>query len=131
MHLDKSKERELRNFGLFFTLVFALVGFVAVSSSSWKFGSFAISAILFTCTTIKPTALTIPYKLWLSITKRVSQILTPIELAFLYFTILTPFSIVYRISRQRKEHFESYANADSTWRDNFPEINKEFFRRSY
>jgi hypothetical protein len=61
----------------------------------------------------------------------VSQALTPLELGIVYFIILTPFSIFYRLSGKKIKKFNNKNSVTSTWRSDFVKIDKDYFGRAF
>ena len=122
---------DLRVFGVFFALVFALLGFKINAGPIWELTNILISVLFLIATLVRPIVLKTPYIYWLWISKKVSQALTPLELGIVYFIILTPFSIFYRLSGKKIRKFNNKNSVTSTWRSDFVKIDKDYFGRAF
>lgn len=122
---------DLRVFGVFFALVFALFGFKINAGPIWEFTNILISILFLIAALVRPLVLKTPYRYWLWTSKKVSQVLTPLELGIVYFVILTPFSIFYRLSGKKIKKFNNKNSVTSTWQSDFVKIDKDYFRRAF
>ena len=91
--------RPEREFGL-------LVGSILAALGGWwivrdKFAALAagfvtVGALLLAFGALRPRALTLPYRLWMTLAERLSRVVTFVILSFVYFFVVTPIGVVKR-----------------------------------
>ncbi|MBI4691120.1 MAG: hypothetical protein HY754_12780 [Nitrospirae bacterium] len=95
----KTDNRILRNFGILFFIVFCLVSFYVYRRGFIDWQWFLIIGILFlTSGLVKPSLLRRFYKLWMLFALMLGRIMTHIILTITFFVIITPVTIILRIS---------------------------------
>ena len=84
-----------RKFGLFFTLVFALVGFYFYYLEKVNIFLFFLSLafVLLFLTILKPQILTPLNKLWMFLGFILGKIISPVVLGLIYFGLFSPISL--------------------------------------
>lgn len=124
-------KKDLRIFGfLLISLLVFIIASLEIENLVFYLFSFVLMLISL-ITLLRPFLLRKPLAFWMRLTKLVSKVMTPLELAFLYFVVLTPFGLVFNLLKIGKIN-EEYSKAEiSNWKEEFADINLEFFRKAY
>ena len=88
-----------RRFGTFFTIIFSIIAiyFFYLKIYTIVFTLIFLAAIFFLITFLKPKWLLPLNKFWMRIGYVLGIIISPIVMAFIFFGLITPYSIVMRI----------------------------------
>ena len=104
-HEDLRRSHEVkvpteRNFGLTFTVVFAIVaGILAWNENLTWAGIFGAGSALFLLLTFVAPALLRPLNLvWLKFGLLLHRIVNPLVMGFLFFIVITPFGLIMRLA---------------------------------
>ncbi len=110
-----------RKFGAFFTFMFVTASAYSYIKLSgvWLVPLLAISAILAIVTLAAPHFLTLFNRLWFGLGILMGKIVSPIVLGIIFFLVITPVSLVTRISG-RDVLFLKKRKVDSYWVDRQP-----------
>lgn len=129
MRAKSSKVRELRLFGLLFSslLFFLYFRFLGQSWTSYLMLALAIS--LFLVALLRPIILSKPFNYWMRIARKIGKVMAPVELGIIYFVVLTPFALVFRLMKGLSR--KNLREVDSAWESGFESINPDYFRRAY
>lgn len=130
-----SKLSAARKFGIFFSIIFALLlvySYVNFSNNSFFIKIFFITFLYFLFTTIFiPKTLIKPNELWMSVGFYIGKVANPIILGFLFFFIISPISIVTKIFG-RDELKLKKVNLDTYWiKRKSIKFNLESFKNQY
>ena len=94
----KSKENN-KGFGLLFFIVFILIGlWPLIKGDNPRILFFPIALVFLILGIMNAKILTPLNKLWIKFGELLGRIISPVVMAFVYFTILTPLSFLIRIS---------------------------------
>lgn len=88
-----------RRFGTFFTIIFSIIAiyFFYLKIYTIVFTLIFLAAIFFLITFLKPKWLLPLNKFWMRVGYVLGIIISPIVMAFIFFGLITPYSIVMRI----------------------------------
>jgi hypothetical protein len=104
-----------RQFGLFFSVVFALVGFYLLWQGQllWPLALFFVASLLFFLALVLPKALTPLNRGWLQLGLLLGRIISPLVIGLLFFLLITPVALLTRLFgrdalRLKKQQVDSY-----------------------
>ena len=126
-HLPSNK-----NFGYFFTLLFALIGayFYYSANLTWVY-VFVLTALIFLLLTlVKSDALLPLNKLWMRFGLLLGMIVSPIVLGIIFFGLFTPIAMLMRLIG-RDELRLKYTNKASHWISRDEPIKSESFKHQF
>ena len=88
-----------RNFGLFFTFVFAVASayFYYAENMTWAYSFFAAAFVFLIVTLVKRYALLPLNKLWMRFGLLLGMIVSPIVMGIIFFALFTPISLLMRL----------------------------------
>jgi hypothetical protein len=88
-----------KNFGFFFSAVFFTVAVysIYVQNQIIAYPLFVVALLFFISTLLKPELLLPLNKLWMQFGLLLGMIINPIVMAFIFFGLITPFSIIMRM----------------------------------
>ena len=93
-----TKKSPERSFGLLFGFIFLIISIWPLFFiGDLRLWSLIISVIFFSITFIKPIILRRLNKIWIKFGEVLGVVIAPIVMAFVYFLILTPISIIVRL----------------------------------
>jgi len=121
-----------KNFGYFFTLLFALVGayFYYSSNLSWAYVFVATALVFLLVTLIKSDALLPLNKLWMRFGLILGSIVSPIVLGIIFFGLFAPIAILMRLSG-RDELRLKFIQKTSHWISRDEPIKSESFGNQF
>ena len=121
-----------KEFGYFFTLLFALVGafFYYSANLSWAYVFVSIALIFLLITLMKSDALLPLNKLWMRFGLLLGMIVSPIVLGVIFFGIFTPIAMLMRLSG-RDELRLRFTQKASHWISRNEAIKPESFRHQF
>ena len=121
-----------RNFGYFFTLVFAIAAtyFYYAANIFWTYVFVAAASIFLLITLIKSDVLLPLNKLWMRFGFLLGIIVSPIVLGIIFFGLFTPIAILMRISR-RDELRLKFTRKASHWISRNEPIKSESFKQQF
>ena len=130
-----SKLSAARKFGIFFSIIFALLlvySYVNFNNNDFFIKIFFIIFLYFLFTAIFiPKILIKPNELWMSLGFYIGKVANPIILGFLFFIIISPISIITKVFG-RDELKLKKVNLDTYWiKRNRVEFNLESFKNQY
>ena len=131
----KSSEIELpsnRNFGFFFTFVFAVAAayFYNAENIIWTRAFFLVALIFLLITMMKSDALLPLNKLWMRFGLLLSMIVGPILLGLIFFGLFTPIALLMRLIG-RDELKLKFSQKASHWITRSEPIRSESFKRQF
>lgn len=94
------KEKQEKDFGLVFSILFSLLStYFFLKNNNYLFFSIILFCYFFFSYLFKPRLLRIPTILWLDLALIISKFTNPIIIYIIFFVVLTPFSIIFKILR--------------------------------
>jgi Saxitoxin biosynthesis operon protein SxtJ len=114
LHSDVTRGSN-RNFGLVITIIFLVVAVAPVLHHGLgvlRVWALMVALAILTIALLAPSALSPINKLWFALGILLSKITTPILMGILFFGVLTPFSLITRLTGMVGR---SNARADSYW----------------
>ncbi|MBI1858740.1 MAG: hypothetical protein HYR97_06490 [Candidatus Melainabacteria bacterium] len=112
----KSTNKELRSFGVTVGIVFSILAFALWWQGKANFIYFAeVSIILVTLGLIFPAVLKPIQKIWMGFAHIIGYFMTRIILSVLFYLILTPLSLISRITGQEFLDLKIDKNTASYW----------------
>ncbi len=84
-------------FGLFFSLVFLLIGFYFFEKKEIFYFFSSISVVFFILSFLRPEKLKLLNFLWIKLGLSLGAIIAPVVMAIIYYILITPISILMRI----------------------------------
>jgi hypothetical protein len=89
----------------------------------------ALAISLFLVALLRPIILSKPFNYWMRIARKIGKVMAPVELGIIYFVVLTPFALVFRLMKGLSR--KNLREVDSAWESGFESINPDYFRRAY
>ena len=88
-----------KKFGFFFSVVFFTVSAysIYVQNQIFAYTLFVVALLFFVTTLLKPELLLPLNKLWMQFGLLLGMVINPIVMAFIFFGLITPFSIILRM----------------------------------
>ncbi len=110
------KSSSNKAFGILFSIIFLLIGlYPLLYSKSYNIWAILISIILFLLAFIAPKSLTMPNKLWTKFGLLLGSISTPIIIFLIYFLIVVPTGLIFKILRKDLINMNLNRNLKSYW----------------
>ncbi|NIN00427.1 MAG: hypothetical protein GTO24_20810 [candidate division Zixibacteria bacterium] len=134
MILDETKnlrcgKGELRKFGITVGIVFGLLGGLLVWGGKNDFYlCFAVSFCLLAAGSFMPLLLKPVYRVWMAFAAIMGWIMTRVVLGMLFYLVLTPIGLAFRLFRRDILSQKSDRDSQSYW---IPRTWKEFDRKKY
>ena len=124
--MNKSSEK---NFGLFFSAIFFLIGFwPLLSTSPLRLWSIILAIVLLTVALVRPKLLKPLNYTWIKLGEILGKIIAPIIMGLVFFIILTPISFLVRASGKDLLRLK-FSDNDTYWikrEKNITTMNKQF-----
>ncbi len=125
--MKKSSEK---SFGILFGIIFMLIAFWPLFySKDIQLWSLVVASIFLIFAFIKPNLLKKPNNLWIKFGEILGFIIAPIVMALIYFLILTPISLLLRISGKDLLNLKYEKKLKSYWvsrKKNIGKMNRQF-----
>ena len=125
-----TKKSPERSFGLLFGFIFLIISIWPLFFiGDLRLWSLIISVIFFSITFIKPIILRRLNKIWIKFGEVLGVVIAPIVMAFVYFLILTPISIIVRLFGKDLLNLKFFEKRKTYWIKRKKEIstmNKQF-----
>lgn len=130
---DDTKPPSERNFGLTFTVVFAIIAFLPlVHGGHVRWWSVAVSALFCAVTFVAPTLLRGLNQLWFRFGLLLHKVMNPLVLGAMFFIVVTPMALVMRLFGKKLLNMQYDAAAPSYWiRREPPGPNADSVRRQF
>jgi heme/copper-type cytochrome/quinol oxidase subunit 4 len=114
---DDRAPPSLKNFGLTFAVIFALIGFwpLVRHGADPRYWSLIIAALFLAITFVAPQILSPLNKLWFAFGMLLHKIVNPLILGFLFIVLLTPIALVLRVLGKKLVATEFDKTASSYW----------------
>ena len=121
-----------RNFGFFFTGVFAIIStyFYYFDNVNFAYALIALSLIFLLVTVVKSDALLPLNKMWMYFGLLLGMIVSPIVLGIIFFGFFTPIAMLMRLIG-RDELRLKYTQKASHWISRDEPINSESFKHQF
>ena len=112
----KGLNKNLKDFGILFSIVFLLLGTFKVYNNS-RFGLilFFLSILSLALAYLKPTLLFWPEKLWMKFGDFMSSIMTRVMVFLIFALAITPIALIMRALGKRPLKLSFDKNLDSYW----------------
>ena len=124
--MKKSSER---NFGLFFSAIFFLIGlWPLLSASPLRLWSISLAVVLLALALVRPRLLKPLNYSWLKLGEILGKIIAPIIMCLIFFIILTPISFFVRVLGKDLLRLK-FSDNDTYWikrEKNITTMNKQF-----
>ena len=112
----KSTKKDLRNFGMLVGGVFIVLGALLFWYGKGTAPYFlGVGGALFCCGLVFPTLLKPLQKVWMALAVMMGFIMTRVILALLYFIVITPLGIGFRLFDKRPLDIKMDRSKDSYW----------------
>ena len=125
--MKKSSEK---SFGILFGIIFMLIAFWPLFySKDIQLWSLVVASIFLIFAFIKPNLLKKPNNLWIIFGEILGFIIAPIVMALIYFLILTPISLLLRVSGKDLLNLKYEKKLKSYWvsrKKNIGKMNRQF-----
>tara|TARA_B100001248_G_scaffold99595_1_gene74020 strand:+ start:2281 stop:2658 length:378 start_codon:yes stop_codon:yes gene_type:complete len=125
--MKKSSEK---SFGILFGIIFMLIAFWPLFySKDIQLWSLVVASIFLIFAFIKPNLLKKPNNLWIKFGEILGFIIAPIVMALIYFLILTPISLLLRVSGKDLLNLKYEKKLKSYWvsrKKNIGKMNRQF-----
>jgi len=108
---EKSSEK---SFGIVFTIFFLIVFFYPIiKDGEIYWWPLTIAVIFFILTYLVPKVLSIPSKLWFKLGSILGTVVSPVVMAFIYFTAVVPIGLIMKLMRNDllKQHLDKRLNS--------------------
>lgn len=124
---------ELKKFGFLIASVFVLIGVIIPFFKDRSFNPYlsAIAVILFLLAVVIPAALTPLYTVWMKLGKILNRINSFLILSIIFYALVTPIGIIFRMFKDNSKKFAYKTNADSYWIKKNKINSKEDIRRMF
>ena len=121
-----------RNFGFFFTFVFAVTAayFYYTENITWAYAFITIALSFLIVTLVKSDFLLPLNKLWMRLGLLLGMIVSPIVLGIIFFGLFTPIAILMRLSG-RDELKIKFNKKSSYWITRSEPINSDSFKNQF
>ena len=125
-HEDLGRQEEIkgssdRAFGVVFTVVFAIIGLWPLLGSDMpRWWSMAISAGFLGVSLVRPALLAPLNKLWTRFGLLLHHVVNPIVMGFLFFVVITPIGLVFKVMRKDILNLRLDREAKSYWIERTP-----------
>ena len=131
-NINKNQLPSNKNFGYFFTFLFALVGvyFYFSANLGWTYVFIVVASFFLLITLIKSDALLPLNKLWMSFGLLLGRIASPLVLGIIFFGLFTPIAILMRIIG-RDELRLKLNQKQSYWISRSESIKTESFKNQF
>lgn len=111
----------LRNFGLTFTCVFAIIGLMHVPfGGDVRLWALAVAACFLIVTFTRPQLLTPLNRLWFRFGMLLHKVMNPLIMGIIYYGLLVPMALVMRASGKRFLALARQQDAKTYWIDRDP-----------
>ncbi|MBT4941297.1 MAG: hypothetical protein HON14_19310 [Rhodospirillaceae bacterium] len=118
---DEVKSGSNKSFGLVFAVVFALIGlWQLLSDDPVRLWAFGVAAVLVLVSFTLPQILAPFNRLWFLFGLLLHKIVSPIIMALLFFTTVTPIALIMRLLGKRPLPLEFDLEAESYWIEREP-----------
>ena len=108
--MNKIKSPSEKSFGITFSIIFLFInGYFYITSGIINYLLLIVSILLIIISIFLPGFLKIPNFLWFKFGILLSKIMTPVILSLVFYFVVTPIGILYRIFNKKKRN--------STWQD--------------
>jgi hypothetical protein len=113
---ENLKSPSNRAFGIVFTSFFCIFGFwPLLYGSEIREWAIAIACVMFAITSLRPSLLTFPNKLWLHVGLLMHRIASPITLAIIFYLAVTPTGLIARIFKKDILRLKFEPTAKTYW----------------
>ena len=111
----KSGKKELREFGMVMALFFAILGGLALWRHKEPWAWFLIAAPVGVFAFLKPEALKIPQRVWMTLALLIGWVMTRVILSILFYGALTPIGLIARLSGKKFLNLSWRTGEPSYW----------------
>ncbi len=125
----KSTDKQLREFGVVMGIFFGIIAGVGLFKGKMPVAMISVSAAFFALGLIAPKLLLPLQKVWMGVAVVMGFVMSHVILAFLYFVILTPLSLIARATG--KKFLEYGTKPDSYWQDHPKITDLSSYERQY
>ncbi len=114
--MDELTEKNDRSFGRLMGVVFLIIAVWAYSAGSDNVGPWAVVGALFLLLSVaKPAHLRPLNILWLFIGFVLETLINPLIMGVIYYMVVTPFALVFRLTGRDELHLKKDENAQTYW----------------
>lgn len=118
---DDTKPPSERNFGLTFTVVFAVIGILPLLyGGALRWWSLVVSAIILALTFLAPSALFWPNQWWFRFGLLLHRVVNPVVLGAMYYLAITPMALFMRALGKKLLDMQFDPDAKSYWIERQP-----------
>ena len=116
-----------RSFGLVFSAVFALIGFLPLlDAHSVRWWAIAVSAAFLILGLLAPRTLALPNKLWMKFGKLLHHIVSPVVMSLLFIVAVVPTALILRLMGRDPLRLKLDKKAASYWQKREPREGASF-----
>ncbi len=129
----RPQKRDIRYFAVTLAIVAVLLGVVVLASSTLKAALVVAGcgvALALLCYFVIPLGKAI-YLLWMAVSFVLNWIISPIVIAVIYYLVLTPIGLFYKITGRDELHLKRPDTADSYFNMIDEEITPDEFKRQF